>query len=347
MSAVAPEDESYDAAPEVGSPHRPPRDPPSSPPPIHRPSRHVKRTRQTATPITLAYRPGNDNTPETVVFSLLSQLPPELLQLVSDFLPSLNDIYNMRHSFKAAVGVDNDVHRRAVFNRAALSFANSEMWHESDQSLKSVKCSVCSSTLPPVRDFGLISRCVFPYCRAENAIRPAAILPSLTAPLLIIPNMMIHPGRVMLTVRRGAPVNGAIVLIRWRQFDQGAKTTGPWTVQYGGYRHSQSKLVVNPSTLDTTKLVQFSCAVRVKVCSCLNADGQSIPASECYTNYKQGQKCTASWSPWSPPSIPVYPPNKSEIDLFRHKISTINQTENDTETVLSSCSGSYTDSPEY
>tara|TARA_B110001452_G_scaffold4263_1_gene3941 strand:- start:11913 stop:12719 length:807 start_codon:yes stop_codon:yes gene_type:complete len=257
-----------------------------------------------------------------------------------NFLPTLNDIYNMRRVFKAARRVDNDLFRRAVFNRAAISCINSDAWHKDDQLIRDIKCGICSSKLPPVRGFNILSRCTFPYCLSQSAIRPAAPLPQLTPPSSVIPHLGVRPGRVGLVVRRGPVVHGATVLLRWRQFDKDDKFLGPWTIQYGGYRHSQANIIFSPGVMDSTKLVQFSFAVRVKVCTCPFVDDLPIPASACYTNHRNGHKCDAVWTPWSPPSIPVYPPNAQEADIFRRRISIINRVHEDAETVLFSGSGS-------
>lgn len=323
-------------APGTSSPQHP-RGPPSSPPPAIHTDRRVER-RRVVSPF--AHRFENANAPEAVVFSLLERMSPDMLQYVCNFLPTLNDIYNMRRVFKAARKVDNDLFRRAVFNRAAVACINADAWHRDDPLVRDVTCGICSSTFPPIRGFHILSRCTFPYCLSESAIRPAAPLPQLAPPANAIPHLTVRPGRVGLVVRRGPVVHGATVLLRWRQFDRDAKSLGPWTIQYGGYRHSQAKIICNPGVLDSTKLVQFSFAVRVKVCTCPFVDDLPVPASACYTNHRNGHKCDAVWTPWSPPSIPVYPPNEQEADIFRRRITIMNRVHEDAETVFFSGSGS-------
>lgn len=317
--------------------------PADSPPRLHyrQPSRRHAQSRRLA--LAAAQHAVDHQAPEAVVFSLLEQMPPELLQYMCNFLPSLNDIYNMRRVFKAAMRVDNELFRRAIFNRAALSCINAEAWHKDDPVAKDLKCSICSSRLPPVHDFHVIGRCNFPYCLTECAIRPSPPLPKLTPPIHGIPDLMIRPGRVGLTLRRGPVIHGASVLLKWRQFDKDDKNTGPWTIQYGGYRHSHANILVTPGTLDTTKLTQFAYAVRVNVCTCPFVDGLPVPSSACYMNHKKGRKCAAVWTPWSLPSIPIYVPNQEETEIFKRRMAFMQRAHDEAETVVVS-SGSGSDS---
>ena len=283
-------------------------------------------------------RGAGDVVPEAEVVSLLDKLPEDLLQNVCKFTPSLNDIYNMRCAFKAAIKVENEALRRAVVNRDAASRINLDMCHKNDHTAKDVKCCKCKCTLPPVRGFSLVSRCSFPYCLTENAIRPAAPLPNLAVPLFSNPMVTIMPGQILLTARRGPAINGATVIIRHRQFHANENATGlPWKLHPVEYRHSHATMVASPGFLDSNKLVEFSCAVRIRTCTCpLLNNTTSVPASVCYANHKECRKCDAVWTPWSAPSVPVYPPNVQEVAVFRRKFATVYANIDNDETDVSS-----------
>jgi len=111
------------------------------------------------------------------VRAILEQMPPELLQHVCNFLPSLNVIYNMRRTFKAATKMYNSAYQRARFSRDAMSCINAEAQHKNDPLIKNIKFRVCSTTLPPSK---LFWQALKRYGRMTSQSRPTVSMTGAT-----------------------------------------------------------------------------------------------------------------------------------------------------------------------
>lgn len=269
-------------------------------------------------------QPDTNDTNEQPVFSLLQELAnyPELLEYVANKLRTLGDIYNMRCVFRAATTLTNNYIRRAIINRNTIAANNKIALQTHDVDSVGAMCSICNTTLPPVKDFSMMTHCNFPFCMHPAMLRPVCPLVSLHtsgSPVVV-------PRQVLLTNRNamGARTIGCKMLVRYRQYSIGEDPEDDWTIGHRAYTLAYAHHIMWPVALSPWKLVQFSVAVRINRCTC-GRDELSTTPTQCYHNHLNGNPCTAAWSPWSKPSLPIFPPSKYEAGFIKRRSALVSR----------------------
>ena len=256
------------------------------------------------------------------VFSLLDELSNylDLLQYVADHTRTLGNLYNLRLVYSKTTKLTNPYFGRAIFNRNAIIANNAIAMQTKDVDAVGSRCSVCNTTLPVGNDFSVVVHCNFPLCLHPAMLRP--VPPIVGLHTSGVPAAFQR--QVMLTNRNalGASMTRCKMLFRYRQGGIGKERPESWTVGRTAYTAAYARNLVWPVALSPWKLVQFSVAIRVNRCTCGYDEetGTQTTVYECYKNHLRGvASCAATWTPWSKPSIRVFPPSKYEASFINRR----------------------------
>jgi hypothetical protein len=225
--------------------------------------------------------------------------------------------------FRAATSLTNPYFRRAIFNRNTMTSNNKIAMQTYDVDSVGSMCSVCHTTLPPSKEFSIVVNCNFPFCMHPAMMRPVPPLLSLHT----LGSTAAFARQVVLTNRNAVGVqNGSKMLFRYRQYGFGDEPPQDWTIGSRAFAAAWARHIVFPVALTPWKLVQFSVSVCVGRCTCAHAEsGTPIDARECYQNQLEGNECHATWSPWSKPSLPLFPPSKYEAGFINRRAAFVSR----------------------